>query len=49
MENKSLAILHSLHLLCTYCVLGIVPGARNTTFGKIRILAHDAHILVNGK
>lgn len=48
METKSLSILHSMYL-CTYCVLGTVLGARNTTFSKIRVLAHDTYLLVDRK
>lgn len=49
MENKSLSIRHSLYLLCTCCMLGTVLGARNTVFDKIRVLAHDAHSLVDSR
>ena len=49
MEKKSPSILHSMYLLCNYCVLGTGLGARNTTFSKISVLAHDAYLLVDRK
>lgn len=47
MEDKFLSTLYSMYLLCTYCVLGTILGARNTTVSKISIPAHDAYIPVN--
>lgn len=49
MENKSLSILHSLHVLCPHCVLGTVRGAGNTALGNTRVLARGAHALVDSR